>query len=117
MSYGFLNILILGHSFVRPLRKDLKANFDFRATQNFHNSKLGYVTMLGTGNRTFEKVVKYDLLCVRTSKPDMGILELATTDPSDHTPEVVGPKFARLLRDEFRALQLIIVFCRYVNKM
>ena len=54
MSYGFPNILNLGHSFGRRLRENLKANFDSHATQNFHISELGYVILLGRGGRTVE---------------------------------------------------------------
>ena len=86
MSYCFSNILILGHSFVCRLREDLKANFDLRAAQNFHIPESGYATLVGTGGRTLEKVVKYDLSYVGTSKPDIVILELGTNDLSDHSP-------------------------------
>ena len=54
--------------------------FDFHAAQNFHIPESGYVTQLGTGGRTVEKVVKYDLPCVRTSNLDIVILELGTND-------------------------------------
>jgi hypothetical protein len=64
MSSCVPSILILGHSFVRRLRDDFDAHFDTRAASNFHLPESGYITLLGTGGRTVEKVVKYDLQSV-----------------------------------------------------
>ena len=36
MSVSVPKVLILGHSFVRRLRDDLDAQFDDRASKNFH---------------------------------------------------------------------------------
>ena len=92
MSSCVPSILILGHSFVRRLRDDFDAHFDTRAASNFHLPESGYITLLGTGGRTVEKVVKYDLQSVHKYKPDIVILELGTNDLSTHAPEVVGSK-------------------------
>jgi lysophospholipase L1-like esterase len=63
-----------------------------RAASNFHLPESGYITLLGTGGRTVEKVVKYDLQSAHKYKPDIVILELGTNDLSTHAPEVVGSK-------------------------
>ena len=97
MSSCVPSILILGHSFVRRLRDDLDAHFDTRAASNFHLPESGYITLLGTGGRTVEKVVKYDLQSVHKYKPDIVILELGTNDLSTHAPEVVGSKIDDLV--------------------
>jgi lysophospholipase L1-like esterase len=56
------------------------------------HAESGYITLLGTGGRTVEKVVKYDLQSAHKYKPDIVILELGTNDLSTHAPEVVGSK-------------------------
>ena len=97
MSSCVPSILILGHSFVCRLRDDLDAHFDTHAASNFHLPESGYITLLGTGGRTVEKVVKYDLQSVHKYKPDIVILELGTNDLSTHAPEVVGSKIDDLV--------------------
>jgi hypothetical protein len=52
-------ILLLGHSFVRL--PTWKSTLSLRAARNFHISQSGHVSLLGTGGRTVDKVLKYDL--------------------------------------------------------
>ena len=102
---GFIpKILVLGHSFVRRLRDDLNAQFDPRASVNFHLPESGYIQLQGIGGRTVEKMFKHDLSFVQQYKPDVLILEIGTNDLSICAPEVVGSKIddlARLLRDKY----------------
>ena len=58
MSVSVPKVLILGHSFVRRLRDDLDAQFDDRASKNFHLPESANVSLYGTGGRTVEKVLK-----------------------------------------------------------
>lgn len=111
------SILILGHSFVRRLRDDLAAQFDTRAAPNFHIPESGHVSLLGTGGRTVDKVLKYDLSLVQQYKPDILILELGTNDLALHAPEVVGSKIddlVHLLRDKYRVR--VVVVCQVINR-
>ena len=62
MSVSVPKVLILGHSFVRRLRDDLDAQFDDRASKNFHLPESANVSLYGTGGRTVEKLLKYDLI-------------------------------------------------------
>jgi hypothetical protein len=102
-------ILLLGHSFVRRL-----AHFDLRAAPNFHLPESGNVSLLGTGGRTVDKVLKYDLSWVKKYKPDIVILEMGTNDLLGHTPEVVGSKLddlVHVLRDQYKVGSAILRVC------
>ena len=117
MSSCVPSILILGHSFVRRLRDDLDAHFDTRAASNFHLPESGYITSLGTGGRTVEKVVKYDLQSVHKYKPDIVILELGTNDLSTHAPEVVGSKIDDLVHALRHTYNVRVVgVCQVINR-
>ena len=117
MSSCVPSILILGHSFVRRLRDDLDAHFDTRAASNFHLPESGYITLLGTGGRTVEKVVKYDLQSVHKYKPDIVILELGTNDLSTHAPEVVGSKIDDLVHALRHTYNVRVVgVCQVINR-
>ena len=117
MSSCVPSILILGHSFVRRLRDDLDAHFDARAASNFHLPESGYITLLGTGGRTVEKVVKYDLQSVHKYKPDIVILELGTNDLSTHASEVVGSKIDDLVHALRHTYNVRVVgVCQVINR-
>ena len=94
-----LNILILGHSFVRRLKDDLAARFDARAAPNFHLPDSGHVSLFGTGGRTVEKLNKYDLSSLRKYRPDIVILEIGI---------MIFPPFALRLWD--RKLRTLCMF-------
>lgn len=117
MSVCAPSILILGHSFVRRLRDDLDAHFDIRAAPNFHIPESGHVSMVGSGGRTVDKVIKYDLSLVQKYKPDILVLELGTNDLAVHAPEVVGSKIddlAHLFRDKYKVR--VVVVCHVINR-
>ena len=117
MSGCVPTILLLGHSFVRRLRDDLEAHFDLRAAPNFHLPESGNVSLLGTGGRTVDKVLKYDLSWVKKYKPDIVILEMGTNDLSGHTPEVVGSKLddlVHVLRDQYKVR--VVAVCQVINR-
>lgn len=117
MSVSAPTVLVLGHSFVRRLREDLDAQFDKRASSNFHLPASGYVILHGTGGRTVDKLRKYDLTFVQTNKPDIIILEIGTNDLSHLAPEVVGSKIeelAHLLRDQYKVR--VVGVCQVIGR-
>jgi len=90
MSTGVPSVLILSHSFVKRLKRDLRSHFDPRADINF---KLGGTVSLhlhGVGGRTVAKLRSFDLHVVEQIAPDVLILEIGTNDLVATSPEVVG---------------------------
>lgn len=84
------SILILGHSFVKRLNRDLRADFDIRAALDFKLRGTALVRLHGVGGRTVDKLQSFDLQVVRNLSPDVIILEIGTNDLSFSKPEVVG---------------------------
>ena len=96
--------LILGHSFVRRLKRDLESHFDDRALLDFGLHKDAVVHLFGVGGRTVPKMVKFDLGVVAKMRPNIIILELGTNDLSLVGPEMVGSAIddlVNLLIEEF----------------
>ena len=91
-------VLILGHSFVRRLRDDLRSNFDSRADENFHLSSDAIVYLSGVGGRTVRKLRQHDLGVVSSRNPTVIILDIGTNDLVDIRPEVVGSEIEELIR-------------------
>ena len=74
-------VLILGHSFIRRLRKYIGRNAYLDVSLHiFEGIELKWH---GVGGRTVLKTVQYDLSLVRLFKPDIVILQLgiAGADP------------------------------------
>ena len=97
-------VLVLGHSFVRRLAHDLKNDFDPRASETFNLQGQVHVRLHGTGGRTVQKLIKYDLGVLTEFAPDIVILEIGTNDLTVSAPEVVGSAiddFVRFLRCSF----------------
>ena len=91
-------VLILGHSFVRRLRDDLRSNFDSRADEDFHLSSDAIVYLSGVGGRTVRKLRQHDLGVVSSRNPTVIILDIGTNDLVDIRPEVVGSEIEELIR-------------------
>ena len=91
-------VLILGHSFVRRLKHDLRARFDERSLSNFALDGTAEVHMHGVGGRTVQKLGMYDLGVVSRLSPEIIILEIGTNDLSLAQPEVVGSSIDDLVR-------------------
>ena len=104
MAVAVPKALILGHSFVRRLQRDLDSGFNPRATSDFNLHGTASVYMHGVGGRTTETLQENDLHVVRDLAPDIVILEIGTDDLT-HTPsEIVGSnieEFVRLLEGKF----------------
>ena len=92
------SVLILGHSFVRRLRRDLENGFDCRADASFNLQGRASVHLFGVGGRTVEKLLRHDLHVVSALTPDIVILEIGTNDLSSTRPEVVGSAIEDLVR-------------------
>lgn len=83
-------VLILGHSFIKRLKRNLESVFDPCVDGNFHLQGSVSVHMFGVGGRTVSKLRKHDL-------HDILILEIGTNDHSQSGPEVVGPEIEDLV--------------------
>ena len=90
--------LILGHSFVRRLRRDLELGFDSRAAYDFRLRGTASVHLHGVGGRTVQTLQEDDLHVVRDLAPDIVILEIGTNDLTHTPPEIVGSNIDDLVR-------------------
>ena len=90
-------VLVLGHSFVRRLKSDLKFQLDSRLSPSFKLDGTARVHMHGIGDRTVTKLRKYDFGVVARLSPDIAILEIGTNDLSFLPPEVVGSEIEELV--------------------
>ena len=116
------NVLILGHSFVKTLQRDMRANFDARVDANFKLQGSAFVHLHGIGGRTMAKLRSFDLHVVSSISPDVVILEIGTNDLSLEPPEVVGSTIedlVRLLLDSFsvRVVGVCFVIPRGTSEM
>lgn len=130
VRYPFLNYssmagvaptaLVLGHSFVKRLQRELYSGFDARASADFKLNGSASVHLFGTGGRTVPKLRANDLHVVRDLSPDIIILEIGTNDLSHTPPEVVGSAIedlVSLLLNEFsvRAIGVCHVIPRGIS--
>ena len=92
------NVLILGHSFVKRLQRDMISNFDARVDANFKLHGSAIVHLHGIGGRTVTKLRSFDLHAVTSVSPDVVILEIGTNDLSLEPPEVVGSAIQELVQ-------------------
>ena len=83
-------VLILGHSFVKRLSRDLVRGSDSRLDVSFNLVGMASVRLAGVGGRTVEKLRRFDLTVISSYEPDVVILEIGTNDLSADAPEVVG---------------------------
>lgn len=90
--------LILGHSFVRRLKRDLELGFDPRAAYDFGLRGTASVHLHGVGGRIVQTLQENDLPVVRDIAPDIVILEIGTNDLSHTPPEIVGSQIDDLVR-------------------
>ena len=96
MSSGVPSVLILGHSFVKRLKRDLRSHFDPRADGNFKLGGTESVHLHSVGGRTVARLRSLDLHVVERIAPDVLILEIGTNDLVDTSPEVVGSEIESL---------------------
>ena len=97
MSTGVPSVLILGHLFVKRLKRDLRSHFDPRVDNSFKLKGTASVHLHGVGGRTVAKRRSFDLHVVEQIAPDVLILEIGTNDLVDTSPEVVGSAIESLV--------------------
>ena len=102
-------VLVLGHSFVRRLKSDLKFQLDSRMSPSFKLDRTARVYMHGIGGRTVTKLRKYDFGVVARLSPDIVILEIGTNDLSFLPPEVVGSEIEELVSQLQQAYRVKVV--------
>ena len=103
MSSGVPFVLILGHPFVKRLKRDLRSTIDPWADSNFKRWWTVSVHFHGVGECTVAKFRSSDLHVVARIAPDVLILEIGTNDLVVTSPEVVGSEIENLVR--LRALR------------
>ena len=89
MASSVPSVLVLGHSFIRRLRDDLRLHFDSRADDTFGLSDDAIVHLHGVGGLTVARL-RRDLGMVSSLSPQVVILELGTNDLTRLRLEVAG---------------------------
>jgi len=97
MASSVPSFLVLGHSFIRRLRDDLRSRFDSRAVDTFGLSHDANVHLHGVGGLTVERL-RRDLGIVSSLSPQVVILEIGTNDLTRLCPEVTGSEIEELVR-------------------
>ena len=98
MSEVVPTALILGHSFVKRLQRDLHQGFESRVSCDFNLLGTASVRLHGIGGQTVQTLQANDLHVVRDLAPVIVILEIGTNDLSKLPPEKVGSAIEDLVR-------------------
>ena len=96
-------VLILGHSFIRGLLKFIEHHIGY-LDLSLQITAPADITWHGIGGRTVAKTIKFDLHVVRSTRPDIVIVQLGTNDLPFQSPLQVGSEledFVRLLHDSY----------------
>ena len=116
MASSVPSVLVLGHSFIRRLRDDLRLHFDSRADDTFGLSDDAIVHLHGVGGLTVARL-RRDLGIVSSLSPQVVILELGANDLARLRPEVAGSEIeelVRLLLDTFSVRASVCARCYLV---
>jgi lysophospholipase L1-like esterase len=121
MQSNIPRALIVGHSFVKRLQRDLHRKFDARANINFKLNHSVKVTLHGIGGQTvtqlhqeLERIVAQDR---GDSQPSIIVIEIGTNDLTHRSPEVVVDELSQMIdflvkRDIVRAVAICNVIPR-----
>ena len=109
MAAAIPAVLVLGHSFVKRLKRDLHSQFDPRAVRSFNLTGTATVHLHGVGGRTVAKLRSLDLHVVEQIAPDVVLLGIGTTDLVDARPEVVGSEIESLVCHLLEVYQVPVV--------
>ena len=71
------HVLILGHSFMRRLQKFIEHHIGY-LDLSLQITAPADITWHGIGGRTVAKTIKFDLHVVRSTRPDIVIVQLGT---------------------------------------
>ena len=89
MFCGITSAFILGHSFVKRLKPDLRSHFDLTADGKFKLGGTGSVHLHGVGGRIVAKLRSFDLNVVEQTARGVLTLGIGTNDLVDTNPVVV----------------------------
>ena len=90
MFCGIPSVFILGHSFVKRLKRDLRSHFDLTADGKFKLGGTGSVHLHGVGGRIVAKLRSFDINVLEQTAPGVLTLGIGTNDLVDTSPVVVG---------------------------
>ena len=90
MFCGITSVFILGHSFVKRLKRDLRSHFDLRANGNFKLGGTGSVNLHGVCGRIVAKLRSFNLNVVEQTACGVLTLGIGTNDLVDASPMIVG---------------------------
>ena len=96
-------VLILRHSFIRRLQKFMEHHIGY-LDLSLQITASANIAWHGIGGRTVAKTIKFDLHVVRSTRPDIVIVQLGTNDLPVQSPLQVGSEledFVRLLHDSY----------------
>ena len=82
-------VLILGHSFIRRLQKFMEHHIGY-LDLSLQITASADIAWHGIGGRTVAKTIKFDLHVVRSTRPDIVIVQLGTNDLPFQSPLQVG---------------------------
>ena len=118
MSDHFPKVLVLGHSFVKRLKRHIEAGSDVRPRDHFDLANSSRVFLHGVGGRTVSAIRRHDMAALKRISPDLLVLEVGTNDLSAGIrPEVLGSAlddFLSYIRSSFavRAIAVCMVIPR-----
>ena len=84
-------VLILGHSFIRRLQKFMEHHIGY-LDLSLQITASADIAWHGIGGRTVAKTVKFNLHVVRSTRPDIVIVQVGTNDLPFQSPLQVGSK-------------------------
>ena len=96
MASSLPSVLLLGHSFIRRIRDDLRSHFDSRADNTFGLPDDAIVHLQGIGGLTVGNL-RRDLGMVSSLSTHVVILEIGTNDLGSYSPDVVGSEIEELV--------------------
>lgn len=109
-----LKALIIGHSFVKRLFRDISGNVDARINLQFGLYGTVSVQWHGVGGRCAASLRSHDLGIIGSNAPEIVILEIGTNDLSHLQPEVVGSAIDDLVNLLFSKFHVRVIGWCYV---
>ena len=112
--------LLVGHSFVRRTTEFIERNQeDGSYTHTFGLESTCTVKTIGTGGRTVDKLIKYDLQDIRDTAPNVVILDIGSNDLCDEQsdPDTVALSIIALVEILIKDLKLrCLVLCQVLPR-
>lgn len=112
--------LLVGHSFVRRMTEFIERNQeDGSYTHTFDLESTCTVKTIGTGGRTVDKLIKYDLQDIRDTVSNVVILDIGSNDLCDEQsdPDTVALSIIALVEILIKDLKLrCLVLCQVLPR-